>query len=76
MAAVAALGDPEAVHFLSGHRAERGELAFVRCREQDVFLREAGTISARLGSHALRVAIKDETGNRRVIEAFARASND
>jgi histidinol-phosphate/aromatic aminotransferase/cobyric acid decarboxylase-like protein len=40
------------------------------------FLREAGTISARLGSHALRVAIKDETGNRRVIEAFARASND
>jgi len=44
-----------------------------RCREHDVFLREAGTISARLGSHTLRIAAKDPAGTRRVIHALVHA---
>ncbi|MBI2302871.1 MAG: aminotransferase class I/II-fold pyridoxal phosphate-dependent enzyme [Armatimonadetes bacterium] len=43
-----------------------------RCRARDVYLREYGA-GAALGSHALRIAVKDAAGNSRVIEALARA---
>ncbi len=42
-----------------------------RCRERGVFLRDSGATSAVLGPHALRVAVKDEKVNRRVVETLA-----
>lgn len=45
-----------------------------RCRDEGVFLRDAGATSAVLGRHALRVAVKDGTANRRVLETLARAA--
>ncbi len=44
-----------------------------RCRASDVFLRDAGATSAVLGRHALRIAVKDEAANRRVVAAVAEA---
>jgi histidinol-phosphate/aromatic aminotransferase/cobyric acid decarboxylase-like protein/GNAT superfamily N-acetyltransferase len=44
-----------------------------RCRARGVFLRDSGATSAVLGRHALRVAVKDEAGNRRIVEAVAQA---
>lgn len=42
-----------------------------RCRDEGVFLRDAGATSAVLGRHALRVAVKDEAANRRVLDVLA-----
>ncbi|MBW8875099.1 MAG: aminotransferase class I/II-fold pyridoxal phosphate-dependent enzyme [Acidobacteria bacterium] len=42
-----------------------------RCRGRGVFLRDSGATSAVLGRHALRVAVKDEVTNRRVVETLA-----
>lgn len=47
-----------------------------RCRDRGVFLRDAGATSAVLGRHALRVAVKDEATNRRVVETLAGAFED
>ena len=41
-----------------------------RCRTQNVFLRDAGRMSSRLGSHALRVAVKDRESNPRIVETL------
>jgi histidinol-phosphate/aromatic aminotransferase/cobyric acid decarboxylase-like protein len=38
------------------------------CRQQGVFLRDAGPMGSQLGSHALRLAVKDYEGNRRILE--------
>jgi len=45
-----------------------------RCRTRDVFLRDIGSMSRLLGRHALRIAIKDASTNRRVLDAFAEAT--
>ena len=42
-----------------------------RCRQQDVFLRDVGPMGSRLGTHALRVAVKDEPTNARIAEVVA-----
>jgi histidinol-phosphate/aromatic aminotransferase/cobyric acid decarboxylase-like protein len=42
-----------------------------RCRASGVFLRNASTISQRLGRHAIRIAVKDRNANRRVVETLA-----
>jgi histidinol-phosphate/aromatic aminotransferase/cobyric acid decarboxylase-like protein len=42
-----------------------------RSRSRGVFLRDSGATSAVLGRHALRVAVKDETANRRIVETLA-----
>jgi len=41
-----------------------------RCRRRDVFLRDMSHV---LGSHALRIAVKDADGNRRIVEALTAA---
>lgn len=41
-----------------------------RCRERHVYIRDAGEISSILGTHALRIAVKDEATNARVIGAL------
>jgi histidinol-phosphate/aromatic aminotransferase/cobyric acid decarboxylase-like protein len=41
-----------------------------RCRERNVYIRDAGEISSILGSHALRIAVKDEAANARIFEAL------
>jgi len=42
-----------------------------RCREHGVFLRDAGAMGSQLGSHALRIAVKDAQSNQRMIEVLA-----
>ena len=44
-----------------------------RCRARNVFLRDAASISPRLGAHTLRAAVKDSEGNRRIVAALASA---
>lgn len=39
-----------------------------RCREEGLFLRDAGRISPLLGDRCIRTAVKDEATNRRIIE--------
>jgi histidinol-phosphate/aromatic aminotransferase/cobyric acid decarboxylase-like protein len=56
------------------HRGPDAATLCERCRDEGVFLRDAGATSAVLGRHALRVAVKDGTANRRVLETLARAA--
>ena len=42
-----------------------------RSRSRGIFLRDSGATSAVLGRHALRVAVKDEAANRRIVETLA-----
>ena len=44
-----------------------------RCRARDVYLREAGTMSDRLGRYALRIAVKDAIASQQIVEALAEA---
>lgn len=39
-----------------------------RCREQNLFLRDASGMGTQLGKHALRIAVKDAETNQRMIE--------
>ncbi len=64
---------PGAANFLLCHLPGEGpEAATVcrRCRIHDVFLRDASRISGRLGSHALRIAVKNRQSNARIIETL------
>ena len=42
-----------------------------RCREDGLFVRDAGALGASLGAHAIRVAVKDAATNRRMVEIIA-----
>jgi hypothetical protein len=44
-----------------------------QCRAAGLFLREAAAMGSRLGTHALRVAVKDAATNRRMIEIIREA---
>jgi histidinol-phosphate/aromatic aminotransferase/cobyric acid decarboxylase-like protein len=62
---------PGVANFLLCHLPEDGPTAgevVARCREQGLFLRDAARMGARLGDRALRVAVKDEETNRRMVE--------
>lgn len=64
---------PSTANFLLCHLPEQGPDAATvcqGCRTQDVFLRDASTISRRLGSHVLRIAVKDRLSNSRIIETL------
>jgi|ERR1022692_3856884 histidinol-phosphate/aromatic aminotransferase/cobyric acid decarboxylase-like protein len=39
-----------------------------RCRMRGLYVRDAGEISPRLGARALRIAVKDEQTNQRIVE--------
>ncbi|HWJ47987.1 MAG TPA: histidinol-phosphate transaminase [Candidatus Udaeobacter sp.] len=64
---------PAVANFLLCHLpANSPDAAIVsrRCRDHGVYLRDAGEISLVLGSRALRIAVKDEQTNRRMIEVL------
>jgi histidinol-phosphate/aromatic aminotransferase/cobyric acid decarboxylase-like protein len=64
---------PSVTNFLLCHLPESGPDAATvcqRCQTQDVFLRDASGIGERLGSHALRIAVKDRLSNARIIETL------
>jgi histidinol-phosphate/aromatic aminotransferase/cobyric acid decarboxylase-like protein len=64
---------PSVANFVLCHLPEKfpdaAEVA-KRCREHGVYIRDAGEISARLGTRALRIAVKDEQSNRRILGTF------
>lgn len=43
------------------------------CRAHDVYLRDAGRTSNMLGTHALRIAVKDESTNLRIVKRVGEA---
>jgi histidinol-phosphate/aromatic aminotransferase/cobyric acid decarboxylase-like protein len=62
---------PGTANFLLCHLPEDGPTAaevVARCREQGLFLRDAARMGRRLGDHALRLAVKDEDTNRRMMQ--------
>lgn len=64
---------PGVANFLLCHLPEGSPDAATVCRRSrthDVFLRDAGGISERLGSHALRIAVKDRLSNARIAETL------
>jgi histidinol-phosphate/aromatic aminotransferase/cobyric acid decarboxylase-like protein len=64
---------PSVANFLLCHLREQGPDAATvsqRCRERGVYVRDAGEISPVLGSYALRIAVKDEQTNQKVVEVL------
>jgi histidinol-phosphate/aromatic aminotransferase/cobyric acid decarboxylase-like protein len=71
--------NPSVANFLLCQLPEHfPDAAFVarRCRERGVYIRDAGEISRRLGDRALRIAVKDEESNCRMLEVLAEALKD
>jgi histidinol-phosphate/aromatic aminotransferase/cobyric acid decarboxylase-like protein len=65
---------PSAANWILCHLDPDGPTAadvVQRCRHQGVFLRDVGPMGARLGTHALRTAVKDEPTNARIAEVVA-----
>jgi histidinol-phosphate/aromatic aminotransferase/cobyric acid decarboxylase-like protein len=61
---------PGAANFLLCHVAEQGPDApeiVRRCRARGLFLRDAGGMGSGLGNRALRIAVKDEETNSRMV---------
>ena len=61
---------PGIANFLLCHLPENGptaETVVRQARERGLFLRNAAVMGARLGAHAIRVAVKDAATNRRLI---------
>ncbi len=66
---------PGCANFLLGFLPADGASAaatVARCRSEGVFLRDAGATSRVLGSQALRVAVKTERENQRIVDALRR----
>ena len=62
---------PGVANFLLTHLPESGPAAeevVQRCQARDLFLRDAAKMGSQMGRHALRVAVKDATTNRRMIK--------
>jgi len=61
---------PGIANFLLCHLPESGlDAASIvrRCREQGLFLRDAAVMGSRLGTHTLRLAVKDAPTNQRMV---------
>ena len=56
---------------LPGGGPSAGEIV-KRCRVHGLFLRDAGAMGRILGTHALRIAVKDAETNRRMLEILSR----
>ncbi len=70
---------PGTANFLLCHVAERGPDApeiIRRCRMRGLFLRDAGGMGSGLGNRALRIAVKDEETNSRMITILREALSD
>lgn len=46
-----------------------------RCRTRDVFVRNVGSMGQTLGRHALRIAVKDEPTQERLLQVLAQAAS-
>lgn len=67
---------PGIANFLLCHLPESGPdaAAVVRqCGQHGLFLRDTAVMGARLGTHALRIAVKDAASNRRMVAIIRRA---
>ena len=49
------------------------ELVMERCRKHNLFLRDPAASSPRLGSHTLRIAVKDAATNKRIVNILEKA---
>jgi histidinol-phosphate/aromatic aminotransferase/cobyric acid decarboxylase-like protein len=61
---------PGVANFLLSHLPEGGPTAdevVTRCRTHGLFLRDAVRMGARLGDHAVRIAVKDAETNSRMM---------
>jgi histidinol-phosphate/aromatic aminotransferase/cobyric acid decarboxylase-like protein len=68
---------PGVANFLLCHLPSAGPDAatVVRaCREHGLFLRDAGLMGSQLGTHAIRIAVKDPSTNQRMIEILRRTT--
>lgn len=64
---------PGAANFLLCHLPDHAPTAkeiCARTKTTGVYLRDAGTISPSLGERALRIAVKDQSGNERIVAAL------
>ena len=71
--------NPSVANFLLCHLPERypdAALVARRCRKQGVYIRDAGEISRGLGDRALRIAVKDEESNCRILKVLGEALKD
>jgi len=69
---------PGIANFLLGHLPPDGPDAATvvqRCRPHGLFVRNAALMSARLGSHGVRIAVKDRSSNQRMLAILAAASS-
>jgi histidinol-phosphate/aromatic aminotransferase/cobyric acid decarboxylase-like protein len=67
---------PGVANFLLCHLPPNGPDAATvvnRCREHNLFLRDAAAMGSRLGTHALRIAVKDAETNRRMLQILSTA---
>jgi histidinol-phosphate/aromatic aminotransferase/cobyric acid decarboxylase-like protein len=65
---------PGVANFLLCHHPEDGLTAdeiIRRCREHGLFLRDASRMGARLGEHAIRLAVKNAETNRRMMKILS-----
>jgi histidinol-phosphate/aromatic aminotransferase/cobyric acid decarboxylase-like protein len=65
---------PGVANFLLCHLADDGPDAHEvvrRCRQQDLFLRDASSMGSRFGDRAVRIAVKDHATNQRIIEILS-----
>ena len=61
-------------NFLLCHLSEHGPTAAqvcVACRERDLFIRDVANLGCSLGSHAIRIAVKDATTNQRLVSILS-----
>ena len=67
---------PGTANFVLCHLPEDGPDAATvvnRCCKHGLYLRDVSNMGTQLGEHALRIAVKDETTQRRILEILARA---
>jgi len=67
---------PGIANFILAHLPSAGPDAATivkRCRQSNLFLRDAGAMGSQLGSHALRLAIKNRSTNQRIAKILESA---
>lgn len=65
---------PGIANYILCHLPPNGPAAasvVTRCREQKLFIRDAAAMGSQLGTHALRIAVKDAETNRRLLAILA-----